>query len=274
MAEPFDLHGYLDRIGVSGEVAPTYETLVELHRRHVMTFPFENINPLMGWPVPLDMGSLQTKFITDGRGGYCYEQNLVFKAALEAIGFQVNGLAARVMIARPHDSPPPPRTHMLLRVDIDGQSYLADTGFGGNTLSSPIRLEADTVQSTSHDRRRLVYEDGEYTMQVEIHGEWRTLYRFPLVPYHLSDYEVCNWYVSTNPRSHFTKMLAVARVTPTGRYTLRNNDFAEHSLDGTTHRRLIPTLDELLATLKEVFLLNVPKCEDLDKRLQGLMQQH
>src|SRR5690606_7973775 len=96
MAESFDLGGYLECIGYEAEAAPTWETLAELHRRHVMTFPFENINPLMGWPVPLDIGELQAKFVAGGRGGYCFEQNLLFQAALEAIGYKVRSEERRV----------------------------------------------------------------------------------------------------------------------------------------------------------------------------------
>lgn len=271
MAESFDLGGYLERIGYEGEAAPTWETLAELHRRHVMTFPFENINPLMGWPVPLDIGELQAKFVAGGRGGYCFEQNLLFKAALEAVGFEVTGLAARVLAGRPPGSLPA-RTHMLLRVETGGASYLADVGFGGNTLTEPIRLEAGTVQPTSHDNRRLLFAGGEYTMEAQILGEWRTLYRFDLTPHHLPDYEVSNWYVSTHPDSHFTKRLSAARVWPKGRYTLRSNEFGEHRVDGPTQRRIIPTLSELRSILEEVFLINLPERQDLNEKLRSLIQ--
>lgn len=271
MTGSFDLDAYLGRIGYSGSLAPTAETLTDLHRRHVMTFPFENINTLMGWPVPLDIDSLQSKFVAGGRGGYCFEQNLLFKAALEAIGYKVTGLAARVLINRPPDSNPP-RSHMLLRVDVDETPYIADTGFGGNTLTEPIRLEADTIQTTSHDARRLLAAEGEYTLQSQIRGEWQTLYRFGLSPNFLSDYEVSNWYICSHPDSHFTKGLVAARVTPTGRFALRNNEFAVHHLEGGTERRVLSTVSELRATLEEEFLLTLPESEELHQKLHSLTQ--
>lgn len=267
MEEQFDLDAYLDRIGYSGKRTPELDTFIELHRLHVQTFPFENINSLMGWPVSLDIMSLQSKFLVDGRGGYCYEQNLLFKAVLEALGFTVTGLAARVMMDRPPESRPP-RSHMLLKVDLDGTSYIADTGFGGMSLATPIRLVADEIQTTSHETRRLIKDSDEYIMQAEVRGEWKTLYRFGLAPYFLSDYEVYNWYICSHPNSHFTKGLIVARVAPTGRYTLRNNDLAFHDLKGETERKLLTTADDLRNALKDIFLIKIPDDDQFEQRLR------
>src|SRR5437762_664654 len=124
MTAVFDLDAYCDRIGFSGQRSPTLETLRGVHLHHTETIPFENLNPLLGWPVHLDAASLQQKLIHSGRGGYCYEQNLLFRYALETIGFKVTGLAARVMWNMPDDVVPP-RTHMLLRIDLEGHTYIA-----------------------------------------------------------------------------------------------------------------------------------------------------
>src|SRR5262249_51271967 len=159
------------RIGYSGSNSPTLETLRGLHLHHALAIPFENLNPLLGWPVQLDSVSLQHKLIEQGRGGYCYEQNMLFKHALEAIGFKVTGLAARVCWNIP-EGVQPPRTHMLLRVDLDGQPYISDVGFGGLTLTAPLRLEFDTEQPTPHEVFRLIDERGEFTLQASIAGQW------------------------------------------------------------------------------------------------------
>src|SRR5215471_8279450 len=96
MSDKLRLDRYLARIGHGGKIAPDLATLASLHAAHVDAIPFESFDPLLGRPVPLDLASLQAKLVDSRRGGYCFEQNLLFKAALEAIGFKVTGLTGRV----------------------------------------------------------------------------------------------------------------------------------------------------------------------------------
>lgn len=262
MAGRFDLDAYFERIGFTGRAAPDLETLTILQWRHPQAIPFENLDPLLGVPVKLDVDALQRKLIKDGRGGWCYEQNLLFQHALEAIGFRVTGLAGRVFMDRPADAVPP-RTHMMLRVDLDDVSYIVDAGFGGMTLTGPIRLEADAVQQTPHERRRLLQRDDEYEMQAEIRGEWRTLYRLSLAEQRLPDYELFNWYLCNHPDSHFLKTLMVARPTDTARFALRNNELAEHRRNGETRRTVLDSASELREALEDVFLIRLPQSRKL-----------
>src|SRR5579863_5799708 len=88
----FDLDAYLARIGYSGPRTPTLDTLESVHALHPAAIPFENLNPLLGWPVALDADSLHTKMIACNRGGWCFEHNTLFRHALEALGFRVTGL--------------------------------------------------------------------------------------------------------------------------------------------------------------------------------------
>src|SRR6184192_3454411 len=97
MSATIELETYFERIGYVGDRAPTLATLAAIHVRHAEAIAFENLNPLMGWPVRLDVESLQHKMVRDGRGGYCFEQNLLLKHALGSLGFRVTGLGARVL---------------------------------------------------------------------------------------------------------------------------------------------------------------------------------
>lgn len=101
MTTSIDLDAYFQRIGYAGARTPTLDTLRAIQLRHTETIAFENLNPLMRWPVRLDIESLQEKLVRDGRGGYCYEQNLLFCHVLKVLGFQVTGLAARVLWNEP-----------------------------------------------------------------------------------------------------------------------------------------------------------------------------
>ena len=115
-----DIDAYFERIGYTGDRAPTLDTLRAVHLRHAQTIAFENLNPLLKRPVRLDPASLEQKLIREGRGGYCFEQNLLLRHVLEALGFRVTGLIARVLWYTTET--PTPRTHMVLRVEAEGES--------------------------------------------------------------------------------------------------------------------------------------------------------
>jgi N-hydroxyarylamine O-acetyltransferase len=270
MHERIDLDAYLRRIGHSGSREPTLETLRALHLRHALAIPFENLDPFLRRPVRLDLPSLEQKLVRGGRGGYCFEHNLLFKAALARLGFRVAGLAARVVWNVP-DGVTLPRTHMLLRVAIDGQDYIADVGFGGQTLTAPIRLIAGIEQATPHEPFRLLTEGDRFLMQVLIGGEWKSLHRFDLQEQTFADYEMANWFVSTHPESRFVKNLTVAMPAVDRRYALFNAEFAVHHLGGPSEHRRLAGTTEIRQVLQEVFGLTPPEGPELDAALERLL---
>jgi N-hydroxyarylamine O-acetyltransferase len=265
-APGIDLDAYFERIGYRGGRRPSLETLQALHLQHAQTIPFENLSPLLGLPVPLDLPALEQKLVRSGRGGYCFEQNLLFSGVLGRLGFDITGLLARVLWSYP-ESHRTPRTHMVLQVRLGGRPYIADVGFGGLTLTAPLRLEADSVQETPHERFRLVESSGEWTLQTSIRGEWKPLYRFDLTPQHQPDYEVCNWYTATHPRSRFVTGLLAGRPDADCRYALLNNEFAVHHRDGRTERRTLAAAEELRDVLTAAFRITLPEGAELDAAL-------
>jgi N-hydroxyarylamine O-acetyltransferase len=92
----FDLPAYLKRIGYDAVPAHDLSTLEALHVKHLDRIPFENIDVFLGRPGGIDLDALQTKIVRRGRGGYCFEQNTLFAAALRALGFRIHTLEARV----------------------------------------------------------------------------------------------------------------------------------------------------------------------------------
>lgn len=267
-----DLHAYLKRIGYDGEPTPTIGTLRDVQLRHAESIAFENLNPLMGWPVHLDIESLQQKLVRSGRGGYCFEQNLLLKHALEVMGFHVTGLAARVLWNTPEGAVLP-RSHMLLLVDLDGVRYVVDVGFGGVTLTGPLRLEVDIEQTTPHEPFRLVKAEDEFTEQVKIGGHWVSLYRFNLCEQLLPDYEMANWYLSTHPASRFVTGLLMARPAADRRYALLNNQFTVHYRHGGKDRCKITSVVGMRKTLEQDFRVVLPNAPELDAVLARLVEQ-
>jgi N-hydroxyarylamine O-acetyltransferase len=225
------------------------------------------LNPLLKWPVRLDPASLEQKLVRDGRGGWCYEHNLLLSHVLRALGFRVTWLAARVLY-NAAEGAAPARSHMLLRVDLDDQPYIADVGFGGLTLTAPLRLEADTEQSTPHESFRLIRAGEEFVQQAKIQAAWKTLYRFALHEQLLADYEVSNWYLSNHPESIFVTGLIAARPDPERRYTLRNNELVVHHLNSKPEHRILGSAAELRAALEGPLRVRLPDSPHLDTVLE------
>lgn len=271
MATPIDLDRYCARVGYEGNRDPTIDTLTALHHAHVQAIPFENLDPLLGIAPKLDAASLNEKLVEQHRGGYCFEHNLLFRHVLERLGFRVTSLAARVMWNARADATMP-RSHMLLRIDHADGPYIADTGFGSLTLTAPLRFELDVSQPTPHESFRITGGgDGLYRMEAAIGATWRPLYEFDLQPQQLVDYEVVNWFLSTNTRSQFMHNLVAARADGDRRYALRNASFAVHHAAGWTDRRTLTSIAALADALTGALGLTIPHHPEFDRVLARIV---
>jgi len=265
-----DLDGYFERIGYRGSRAPSLDTLRAINLLHPQAIAFENLNPLMKWPVALDTASLQRKLVVDQRGGYCFEQNLLLGDVLTALGFDVKGLAARVIRDAPSDSVTP-RTHMLLQVALDGEAHIVDVGFGVASLTFPLRLEIGSEQATPHETCRLLKAGDSFELQMKVAGNWLGLYRFDLHEQQRPDYELANWYTATHPGSPFVTSLMAARVDPDCRHTLRDAVYTARYLTGRSERHTVGSVGDLRATLENVFRITLPDAESLDTALERVV---
>ncbi|MEI9405263.1 arylamine N-acetyltransferase [Mesorhizobium argentiipisi] len=263
----FDLDGYFARIGYGGPADASLATLQALHAAHPQAIPFENIDALMGVSVGLDIASLQDKIFRQGRGGYCFEHNLIFMHALDALGFTVSGLAARVLWGQPDDAITA-RSHMLLRIELGGRTYIADVGFGGLTLTAPLPLQPGLEQQTPHETFRLVETGGQFRLQADIGGDWRTLYRFDMSQAYEVDYRVASHFLSTRPSSHFLSTLVAALALPDRRYGLRNNRLSTHHAGGRGEQREIATATELADVLENQLAIIIPDRAAFEARLR------
>jgi N-hydroxyarylamine O-acetyltransferase len=226
-----DLASYISRVEFTGELRPSAECLHALHLSHATHVPFENIEVLMRRPVPLDLESLWRKLIVDRRGGYCFEQNALFAAVLEQIGFRVKRLAARVRMGAAGVCP---RLHMLLAVETEGRQWLADVGFGGDALLHPVAWLPGETSTQFAWKYRLVEESAEYVLQTWRADGWVDLYSFTMEEQHAVDYEVANFYTSAHPESFFRTQLMVHMPGPAVRVTLVNRRLIERRPDGAT----------------------------------------
>jgi N-hydroxyarylamine O-acetyltransferase len=249
MASDLDLEAYLDRIGQRAPLVPSLEGLVALHRAHCAAIPFENLDILLARPIALDLPALEAKLVRGRRGGYCFEQNTLFKAALEALGFRVTALAARVRVGATEVRP---RTHMLLRVDLPEGPFLADVGFGGDGLVHPIPLEEGRETWVGRNGHRLRREGDLWVLEGSTGGDWVDLHAFTLEPHYPVDFEMGSHFTSTHPRSAFVQNLVVQRSWPERRAILRNRDLVVRE-DGTSTTTTICDPEHLLEVLAGVF---------------------
>lgn len=253
----FDIDAYLHRIGYDGPRAATLDVLSGLHRLHPQAIAFENLDPFLHRPVDLDSAALECKLVHTRRGGYCFEQNLLFMHALKALGFSVSGLAGRVLWTQPEDAITP-RSHMVLRVELGARTFLADVGFGGLTQTAPLLLEPGLEQPTPHERFRVVDHGAYFRMQAEVGGDWRTLYRFDLSEQFEVDYAVASYFLSTHPTSHFRTGLVAARAIEGGRYALRNNRLTTHRVGAPSKQRDLGSAYEIATALDTLFGIDLP----------------
>ena len=257
MAHTFDLDAYFGRIGLQGSFAPTLETLRTLHARHAMTIAFEDLDPLLGRPVSLDVADLEDKMVHGRRGGYCFEQNTLFRAALEAVGFEVQAMLARMRWNRPADLDTA-RTHMVLMIKLPQGRCIADVGFGGHGLAEPLEFDCSKSQHQARGHYRLLDLGAVVELQVEIRGEWRPIHRLDPAPQAAVDFEAANWFTATHPRSQFRSTLIMGLVGENERYSLANRVLKTRHADGSSTTRTLWTPEELGKVIDGLFGVEAP----------------
>lgn len=263
-----DPFSYFQRIGYSGPRDATLEVLNGIMAAHVRSIPFENLDVLLGRPISLAPDDIARKLVADRRGGYCFEHNSLLLEVLRGLGFDVTPISGRVRLQRPRDFVPA-RTHMFLRVELLGKTWLADVGVGAFSLAAALKLEADTPQTTPHERRRIVREgawtgfdqrgpDARLIHQAYFADTWNDVCEFTLEPMPEIDRVVANWYTSTHPDSHFKDRLIVTRATEEGRISLVNRELRVRQRDGSTEVRELDTPAALSESLAEYFGMSFP----------------
>lgn len=244
-----DVAPYLQRIGYEGPAGPSIDTLRAVHRAHLLTVPFENLDIHLGTPIVLSVERFYEKIVHGRRGGFCYELNGLFAVLLGALGFRVGLLSARVVTAGGHVSPP--FDHLTLDVQCPGspERWLADVGFGDGFLE-PLPLASGAERQQENGFYRIDADSGEFVLRrrADADGTLADQYRFSTEPHALAEFEGMCRYQQTSPQSHFTQQRICSLATPEGRVTLtgsrlietRPGQRSERPIgDAATHRALL-----------------------------------
>jgi N-hydroxyarylamine O-acetyltransferase len=249
----FDQDAWLRRIGYDGSRVPTLETLQGLVGAHSTAIAYESIDVLLDRTPNLDLASLQEKMIARGRGGYCFEQNMLFRAGVRSLGYNVTSLQARVVRGLEIDAPRP-MLHMVLRIDLPEGLYLADVGFGNLAPTAALKLAPLIEQDTPHETMRFIAMGDELTLQSKLGERWDHIYRVVSLPRFDAEYEICNWFTGTHPQSPYVNNMIAARPGPSRtRLTLFNARFNVRHASGEVERRTLQGEAEYRGVLASEF---------------------
>jgi N-hydroxyarylamine O-acetyltransferase len=249
---------YLQRIGVTGPVTRDLAGLTTLHRAHLRAIPYENLDVQLGRPVTTDVPAILDKVLGRKRGGWCYEMNGTLGWALGELGFAVTRATGAVM--REAKGKPAEGNHLVLKVELPEGLYLADVGFGDGPLD-PIRITPGAFQS------------GGFTFQIEQADSnwWRlrhhALGAAPCFDFHLerADEDLLRdrcAFLQTSPMSPFVQNLVAQRFVDGGVLILRGRVVRRVTPGGITDT-VLDSADQLVATLRDDFALNVPETATL-----------
>jgi len=228
-----DTQSYLARIRFKGGLSPTPGVLSALQEAHLLSVPFENLDIHRGVDIVLDLPRLFQKIVVMKRGGFCYELNGIFHWLLQNLGFQANLLMARVY-SRSREEYGAEFDHMLIRVDMERQSWIVDVGFGEFSMH-PLEFVTNRDLVDTNGRFLIEKADEEWFRVSRFSMEEKQYvpeYKFSVKERRLTDFSAMCRYHQTSPESHFTRSRICSIATATGRISLSDDKliFTERGL--------------------------------------------
>ena len=214
---------YFKRINYSQTPGVDLQTLQDLHLLHLQHIPYENIDVFCHQAVNLDAETLTRKMLLRQRGGYCFEQNGLFLMVLTELGFKCHPNMARVHRNRPR---PGGRTHQINLVELEGQLWLCDVGFGGSGFRHPLLVQSNVEYEQLGEVYRLHKDQVHgFYLQKKIEQAWSPLYTFKIEPALPIDMEMANFYTSNSSQHIFRDAIIGTKMTSQGRVTLSDHTF-------------------------------------------------
>ena len=257
-----ELARYLARIGHGWNVRPDLETLRSLHRAHVTSIPFEALDVQLGLVPSLEPDAIFDKLVQRRRGGWCYEMNGLFGAALEAIGFSVTRLSCGVM--RQDGGDERMGTHLALLVACDG-TWLSDVGFGGSLLE-PLPLAAGERHDAPYTVSLRQTDDGYWRFSEQADTSFG--YDFRAEPADEALLVAQRDWQASHPASNFTVNFVAQKRHPDRHLVLRGRVLTERDSEGTT-AHTIGDAEDFITTLADRFGIADPRAHEIWPRVEA-----
>jgi len=259
------LDAYLAKIGVDRPASLDLPSLSKLHRAHLMTFTWEALDAFMGWPSSITPASAFAKMVGGRRGGWCYEMNGLFGAALDALGFRVTRLCGGVDREKLGDIAM--GNHLTLRVDLDDRSYLAEVGVA-DAIIEPVPLAVGPISQRGFDFSIVPTQDDWLRFNNHAHGIARS---FDFRADHSDEAAMADMHgwLMRDPGSPFTNALAVLRHSANGYVALQNDRLRTVTPVSVSEHR-ITSADHLADTFETVFDLEIPRPERVWDKIQAI----
>ncbi|XP_072321042.1 arylamine N-acetyltransferase, pineal gland isozyme NAT-10-like [Eucyclogobius newberryi] len=229
-----DLKQYFKRIGFSGSAEkPDLATLKLIHKLHVMSIPFENLSIHCGEKIIMDLDVIYDKIINRSRGGWCLENNYLFGWVLQTMGYDITILGSRVFNNSLNDFGPLDN-HLINKVVIDGEAYIADVSFGvSRQIREPLELVSGKDQSQAAGVFRLLDKGDMWVLEKTgrkpevldpafaksnlIYTKLsKTIYCFTMEPRGRDHFIETGHKLQTDPTGLFTNKSICSLQTPTG----------------------------------------------------------
>lgn len=267
-----DLRRYLDRIGFEGAPRADLDALTRIHRGHLNSIPYENLDVLLGRKLDFDLDRIFDKLVTRHRGGWCYEMNGLMSWALEEIGFKLTRMAGGVH--RTHLGDFIIGNHLVLLVHLD-QDYLADVGFGDG-LVEPTPLREGPIAQYGFESRLVFAADGFWRFHNHQNGSAPT-FDFRAEAADPAQLQAMCTFLQTDERSPFTQNVVFQRRWPDRVEAIRNS-IRITATPAKLTRRLMSGPDEMLSEMRKVFGVDVPEARTLwplaERRGQIMISEH
>jgi arylamine N-acetyltransferase len=250
-----EISKYLSRVKLD-DCNSDLDGLTKLQEQHMENIPFENLDIAVGRKIELDHRHLFDKMILKNRGGYCFELNTLYAELLKSLGFSPKPVLGRVWLSNPKGLPP--RNHLAYTVNLEGKTYITDVGFGGLVTRIPLDIN---VSSPVNDKdgavRILPLADHQFMVQRKTEKGWASQYSFENVEISEEDIYIANYYMSTNPRSHFCRHKFVGKNTKEGRIGLFNNKIAIRKGMKMVNKKRVEYGEDWLGIVKNDFSIDL-----------------
>lgn len=236
---------YLERIGITTSITPSYDSLALLQLQHLKSVPFENLDILSGRTIECTQEHFLEKVVTRHRGGFCYELNGAFSWLLRELRFSITVVSARVK--RDAGGFGPEFDHFTIIAHLD-EDYLVDVGFG-NFSSIPVPMSGRVVADHIGEYRVWTNDEYGYVYEQLAEESWKPNYVFSRFGREIPEFtEMCNYH-QTSIDSPFTSKEVCSILTDDGRLTISGYSLIETVGDSRSTRDITDEeRNELLRT--------------------------